>query len=123
MPATRARVDDDTDTGGGGGVAPTAAGGAGAAGSGGAGVPVHLELGRKKVFLAGVDDEHPCRHRLRAAGGRWGSMAEKWIFSRARCQPLLALLSPPMQLLPLQTVGLDTTLQYDHAWEVFLTWA
>jgi hypothetical protein len=92
-----------------------AASGAATAGAAGAGVAVRLEMGREKVFVTGVDDEHPCRHRLRAAGGRWGSMAEKWIFSRARCQPLLALLSPAVQDLP--EADFDATLQYDHAWD------
>jgi hypothetical protein len=74
---------------------------------------VRLEIGRQAIFVSGVDDEHICRHRLRAAGGRWG-LCDKWIFNRSHPQPLLALLDPPLAELPSRGAT-DTEMVYEHS--------
>jgi hypothetical protein len=67
---------------------------------------VRLEPGRESLFVSGVDDEHAARNRLQAAGGRW-ALSEKWVFSLARAEPLLALLVPPLLAAPTEIVDAD----------------
>jgi hypothetical protein len=77
---------------------------------------VRLELGREAIFVSGVDDEHICRHRLRAAGGRWG-LCDKWIFNRSNSEPLLALLDPPMTELPAEDTNTEIICEHEGSAE------